>query len=94
MTDKVKSAVTDAQLPRRGESRRESGMMPAGLEGLRAIKACGGFAIAQDRASSACFEIPSAAIDWAKAEIAMPPQRIASVLKIIAQRWQDGASIH
>src|SRR5579883_117231 len=61
-----------------------SGMMRAGIDGLRAIKACGGFVIAQDRASSHCFEMPAAAIDFAKAEIVMPPERIASVLTIIA----------
>lgn len=67
-----------------------SGAMPAGVKGLRAVKACGGFALAQDRISSGSFEMPSAAIDFAKAEIVMPPERMASVLKIIAQSWQDG----
>lgn len=66
-----------------------SGAMPAGVNGLRAVKACGGFAIAQDRASSESFEMPSAAIDFAKAEIVMPPERMASVMNIIAQSWQD-----
>jgi two-component system chemotaxis response regulator CheB len=65
-----------------------SGMVATGMTGLRAIKACGGFAIAQDRTSSEYFEMPAAAIDFAKAEIVMPPQRIADVLKIIAQCWQ------
>ena len=65
-----------------------SGMMPAGVNGLRAVKACGGFAIAQDRTSAEWFEMPSAAIDFAKAEIVMPPHRMASALDIIAQGWQ------
>jgi two-component system chemotaxis response regulator CheB len=68
-----------------------SGMMQAGIDGLRAVKARGGLAIAQDRTSSHCFEMPSAAIDFAKAEIVMPPQRMASVLSIIAQWWDDGS---
>jgi two-component system, chemotaxis family, protein-glutamate methylesterase/glutaminase len=68
-----------------------SGTMQAGIEGLRAVKACGGFAIAQDRTSSEWFEMPSAAIDLAKAEIVMPPQRMASMLNIIAEWWQDGS---
>jgi two-component system, chemotaxis family, protein-glutamate methylesterase/glutaminase len=67
-----------------------SGAMPAGVKGLRAVKACGGFALAQDRISSGAFEMPSAAIDFAKAEIVMPPARMASVLEFIAQAWQDG----
>jgi len=62
-----------------------SGAMPAGVNGLRAIKACGGFAMAQDRVSSGWFEMPSAAIDFAKAEIVLPPERLASVLNIIAE---------
>ncbi len=69
-----------------------SGAMPAGIEGLRAVKACGGFAMAQDRTSSHWFDMPSAAIDYGKAEIVMPPERLASVLTIIAQSWQHGPS--
>jgi len=69
-----------------------SGAMPAGIEGLRAVKACGGFAMAQDRISSEYFEMPSAAIDLAKAEIVMAPRRMASVLQIIAEDWRGGAS--
>ena len=69
-----------------------SGATAAGVNGLRAVKACGGFAIAQDRVSSQHFEMPSAAIDWGKAEIVMPPQRIASALKIIAQLWDEGGA--
>jgi len=70
-----------------------SGMMPTGVKGLRALKACGGFALAQDRTSSGWFEMPSAAIDFAKAEIVMPPERMASVLTIIAQSWQDAGPL-
>ena len=68
-----------------------SGMLPAGVSGLQAIKACGGFALAQDRISSEFFEMPAAAIDWGKAEIVMPPDRLASVLNMIAEEWRwDG----
>jgi chemotaxis response regulator CheB len=69
----------------------QCGMMRAGIDGLRTVKAYGGFAIAQDRTNSECFEMPSAAIDFAKAEIVMPPQRMASELEIIAQWWQGGS---
>lgn len=71
-----------------------SGAMAAGVSGLRAIKACGGFAMAQDRVSSYCFELPSAAIDFAKADIVMPPDRMASALSIIAESWRDPGPVH
>jgi len=64
-----------------------SGMLPAGVGGLRAIKACGGFAMAQDRISSDHFDMPAAAIDFGKAEIVMPPERLAFALTIIAEAW-------
>jgi two-component system chemotaxis response regulator CheB len=67
-----------------------SGAMPAGVNGLRAVKARGGFAMAQDRVSSSWFEMPSAAIDLAKADIVMPPERLADALKIIAESWGGG----
>ena len=62
--------------------------MPASVNGLRAIRACGGLAMAQDRVSSSCFEMPAPAIDFAKADIVMPPARMAGVLTIIADGWQ------
>ncbi|HEU5096818.1 MAG TPA: chemotaxis protein CheB [Reyranella sp.] len=66
-----------------------SGALPAGVKGLRAIKACGGYTMAQDRQSSTSFEMPAAAIDFAKAEIVMPPDRMALALSIIAEPWQE-----
>jgi two-component system chemotaxis response regulator CheB len=64
-----------------------SGMLPAGVDGMRAIKACGGFTMAQDRISSECFDMPAAAIDFGKAEFVMSPQHMASALSIIAEGW-------
>ena len=70
-----------------------SGMLPAGVGGLRAIKARGGFTMAQDRVSSGSFEMPAAAIDLGKAEIVLPPERLALVLTIIAEWWRsEGAA--
>jgi two-component system chemotaxis response regulator CheB len=43
-----------------------SGMLPAGVNGLRAIKAAGGFTLAQDRTSSDYFDMPAAAITSAR----------------------------
>jgi two-component system, chemotaxis family, protein-glutamate methylesterase/glutaminase len=45
-----------------------SGMMGAAVKGMLAVRACGGVTMAQDRISSLCFEMPSAAIDFGKAE--------------------------
>jgi two-component system chemotaxis response regulator CheB len=66
-----------------------SGMLPAGVKGLRAIKACGGYIMAQDRISADYFEMPSAAIDFGKADIIMAPERMALALSIIAESWQN-----
>jgi two-component system, chemotaxis family, protein-glutamate methylesterase/glutaminase len=66
-----------------------SGMLSAGVRGLRAVRACGGFAMAQVRGSSGCFDMPSAAIDFGKAEIVLPPERLALALTIIAEEWRS-----
>ncbi len=64
-----------------------SGMLPAGVEGIRTVKACGGITMAQNRASAADFEMPSAAIDLGKAEIVAPPWRMAEILNLLAEEW-------
>jgi two-component system, chemotaxis family, protein-glutamate methylesterase/glutaminase len=66
-----------------------SGMLPAGVKGLRAIKARGGFVMAQNQSSAGWFEMPAAAIDFAKADIVLPPERLAAALTIIAEGWRD-----
>jgi hypothetical protein len=48
---------------------QKSAATPAGVNGLRAVKTCGGFAVAQDRVSAKWFDMPAAAIDLAKADI-------------------------
>jgi two-component system, chemotaxis family, protein-glutamate methylesterase/glutaminase len=68
-----------------------SGMMPAGIQGLRAIRACGGITMAQNDASSAYFDMPCAAIDFGKADIVLPPSRLASALQVIAEQWAISA---
>jgi two-component system, chemotaxis family, protein-glutamate methylesterase/glutaminase len=66
-----------------------SGMLPAGVEGIRAVRRIGGITMAQDRRSSASFDMPSAAIDFGKAEIVCSPRRMAQMLSLIAEGWQD-----
>jgi len=64
-----------------------SGMLPAGVEGIRMVRACGGITMAQNRASASDFEMPSAAIDFGKAEIVAPPWRMAQMLTLLAEEW-------
>lgn len=64
-----------------------SGMLPAGVEGIRAVRGGGGITMAQDRRSASNFEMPSAAIDLGKAEFVCSPRRMAQVLTSIAEDW-------
>jgi chemotaxis response regulator CheB len=64
-----------------------SGMMAAGICGLRTIRAHGGITMAQNDASSAYFDMPCAAIDFGKADIVLPPSRLAGALQVIAEEW-------
>jgi chemotaxis response regulator CheB len=66
-----------------------SGMLPAGVNGVRSVRAAGGITMAQDRISASDFEMPSAAIDCGKAEIVAPPWRMAEMLQLIAEDWCD-----
>ena len=68
-----------------------SGMLPAGVEGLRAVRAGGEITMAQNRRSATDFEMPSAAIDLGRAEIVCSPSRMAQVLTLLAQDWREGA---
>lgn len=63
-----------------------SGMLAAGVNGIRAVRACGGITMAQD-SSALYFDMPSAAIDFGKAEIVMPPSSMAAALRVLADEW-------
>jgi hypothetical protein len=56
---------------------------PRAFRGYEPSRLVEGLTMAQDRLSSEFFEMPSAAIDFAKPEV-MAPERMAGVLKIIA----------
>lgn len=64
-----------------------SGMLPAGLKGLRAINACGGITMAQTPSTAEALDMPSAAIDLGKANIVLPPWRLAHALRAVAHQW-------
>ena len=62
-----------------------SGMMPAGVNGLRAVRAAGGITMAQSQATSMHFDMPRAATDFGKADAVFPPKRMAQALAVIAK---------
>jgi chemotaxis response regulator CheB len=63
-----------------------SGMLPAGVQGLHAVRAAGGIVMAQSESSSEEFEMPCAGIDRGKAEMIFAPQGIAAALNVIAEQ--------
>ncbi|HXW22222.1 MAG TPA: chemotaxis protein CheB, partial [Rhodomicrobium sp.] len=69
-----------------------SGMMGAAVEGVRRVRACGGVTMAQDRISFLFFEMPSAAIDFGKAEFFGSPSQMARALEVLAEQWQPRAA--
>lgn len=64
-----------------------SGMLPAGLSGLRAIDKGGGVTIAQHCEGARCSQMPSAAADLAKAHLILKPASIAQALNAMTDRW-------
>lgn len=62
-----------------------SGMLAVAFEGLRAIRAQGGIIIAQSQGSATHGEMPGAAVDFGKADIALPPALIAEALATLDQ---------
>lgn len=70
-----------------------SGMLPAGVEGLRTVRAGGGITMAQNRKSCTDFEMPSAAIDLGKAELVCPPWRMAQIMTLVAEDWKQAGPV-
>jgi len=64
-----------------------NGMMPAGIRGLREVRARGGITMAQNSASSIYFDMPHAVVDLGKADIVLTPSRLAGALQVIAEDW-------
>lgn len=65
-----------------------SGALSTALKGLRRVRMCGGFTIAQSEKSSEHFAMPMAAIDLGHADIVTSPVRMAAMLEIISEQWQ------
>src|SRR5215469_5549977 len=64
-----------------------SGSMAAGIEGFRHVNIVGGIIMAQSQSTSEMFEMPSAAIDFGKAEIVASPKMMAAIIEVIAAQW-------
>jgi chemotaxis response regulator CheB len=67
-----------------------SGLMAAGVGGLRNIRRAGGLVVVQSTTTARCIEMPSAARDLSKAEIWLSPTRIARLLADLASRSGSG----
>ncbi|WP_210529648.1 chemotaxis protein CheB [Rubellimicrobium arenae] len=60
-----------------------SGAMWDGARGMRAVAEAGGITIAQDEASAGHFDMPAAALDLGRADLAMAPGKIAQALQVL-----------
>ncbi|HNF64189.1 MAG TPA: EAL domain-containing protein [Plasticicumulans sp.] len=67
-----------------------SGTGTGGAEGVRAVKAAGGFTFAQDDASAKYSGMPAAAIATGCVDLVLPPERIAEELMRLAQLGVQG----
>jgi two-component system chemotaxis response regulator CheB len=67
-----------------------SGSLDDGAAGISAIKGRGGWALAQDRVSSRCFGMPSAAIATGCVDYVLPLTRIADALVALTM-WPGAA---
>ncbi len=63
-----------------------TGMGDDGVEGLRTVKQRGGRVVAQDRATSVVYGMPSAAVDAGVVDQSLPLDQIAGALLRLAQR--------
>lgn len=60
-----------------------SGAMWDGAKGIRAVGAAGGVTIAQAEKGCGYFEMPAAALDLGRADLALSPRRIAAALQVL-----------
>jgi two-component system chemotaxis response regulator CheB len=62
-----------------------SGSMWDGAKGMLAVGQGGGITIVQDEASCEHFEMPAAALDLGRADVALSPRKIAQALELLAE---------
>ena len=63
-----------------------TGMGDDGVEGLRSIRKCGGYTVAQDESTSVVFGMPKVAIDKGLIDKVCPLGEISGLLKQLAER--------
>lgn len=62
-----------------------SGVMWDGAAGVAAVAERGGITIAQDEATCDHFDMPAAALDLGRADVVLPPRKIAQALQVLAE---------
>lgn len=62
-----------------------SGVMWDGAAGIAAVAERGGITVTQDEATSDHFDMPAAALDLGRADVVMPPRKIAQALQVLAE---------
>jgi two-component system, chemotaxis family, protein-glutamate methylesterase/glutaminase len=72
-----------------------TGMGSDGANGLLALRRAGGMTVVQDEASSVVFGMPGEAVRLGAAELVLPPERIAEIMRSVAgvERPVPGATI-
>jgi len=60
-----------------------SGLLTDGWRGTAAVRKCGGLTMAQNKRTCEFFDMPSAAIDYGKAEVVLAPRRLAFALDAV-----------
>jgi two-component system chemotaxis response regulator CheB len=61
-----------------------SGAMWDGASGIAALREAGALTLAQDEPSAGHFDMPACAIDLGKADVVLPPAKIAQALQVLA----------
>jgi len=60
-----------------------SGLLTDGWRGTAAVHKCGGLTMTQNKRTCEFFDMPSAAIDYGKAEVVLAPRRLALALDAV-----------
>jgi two-component system chemotaxis response regulator CheB len=70
-----------------------SGALWDGAKGIAAVAQAGGITMVQDDATADHFDMPAAAIDLGRADVIMPPIKIALALQLLADPVSSSAAL-